>query len=104
MHKRIIIQTRPSTNVEFWTKDNPLVTNEYLSYMRDTYVITGKLLDVVTDISEDNLTMTTAVIWQSESDADDWKNDLVVQESFINIMESYHNANGIIATRSREDI
>jgi hypothetical protein len=104
MHKRTIVQTRPSTNVDFWTKENPLVAEDYLSHFRDTYVLTGNLLDVTNSVSEDGLTMTTQLIWQSDAVAESWKNDPVVQQGFLSKMESYHTANGITTLRTKEDI
>jgi hypothetical protein len=104
MHRRTIVQTRPSTNVEFWNRDNPVVTQEYLDYFRDTYVLTGALTGVVSTVSEDGLTMTTSLNWTSEAEAENWKNDPVVQQGFISKMESYQAANGIDAVRTKEDI
>jgi len=104
MQKRIITQTRPSVNVEFWTRDNPAVTQEYLTYFKDTYISTGLLVDFTTTISEDNLTMTNTLVWQSAEVADTWRSDLIIQENFINLMEAYIAANGITSVRSKEDI
>jgi len=104
MYKLTTVQTRPSTSVEFWTKDNSAVTAEYIAYNRDTYVLSGKLLNADTVVSEDGLTMTTSLIWASKEDSDAWKTDPVVQESFIQVMKSYQTNNGITAERTEEVI
>jgi hypothetical protein len=104
MYKLTTVQTRPSTNVEFWTRDNPAVTAEYLAYNRDTYILTGKMLNADTTVSEDGLTMTTSLIWASEADSDAWREDLVVREGFLSHMKAYQTSNGITAERSGEAI
>lgn len=104
MYKLTTVQTRPSTSVEFWTKENSAVTAEYLAYNRDTYVLTGQLLNADVTVSVDGLTMTTSLIWASKEASDAWKNDTIVQESFINVMKSYQAANGITAERTEEVI
>jgi hypothetical protein len=90
--------------VDFWTRDNPAVTPEYLIYNKDTYILTGKLLNAETNISEDGLTLTTMLIWDSQASSDAWRNDPIVQEQFVQVMKSYHAANGITVVRTEEEI
>jgi hypothetical protein len=104
MYKLTTVQTRPSTSVDFWTRDNPAVTAEYLLYNKDTYIVPGKLLNADTTISEDGLTMTTSLIWASQEDSDAWRTDPVVQEQFVQLMKSYHADNGITVVRTEETI
>jgi hypothetical protein len=104
MYKITNVQTRPNTEVPFWNKDNPALTQEYLEYYRNTYIITGKQIDLSTTISTDGLIMTTTLIWDSEDSVNAWRADPIVREELIDKMKAYLDDTGITIERSGEAI
>jgi len=104
MYKITNVQTRPNTGVSFWTKENPALTAEYLEYYKNTHITTGKHIDFSSSVSDNGLSLTTVIIWDSEASADQWRNDPVVIDGFINLMRSYLDANGITVVKTTETI
>lgn len=104
MYKITNVQTRPNLSVEFWTRDNPSLTAEYVEYYRNTYINTGKHIHLETDVSSDGLSLTTVTIWDSEATVISWREDPICQAGFFEPRTAYLEANGITTTRSEEEI
>ena len=92
-----IIRTfyRPNTNIEFWTEDNPLVSEDFRTYRKETYTDTGKLVSRVHTLSENGLLRTTTAVWESQ----DAFNSFINDQRIINELEipgtQYMSENGI---------
>lgn len=104
MFKVIRKQTRPNTSVEFW-KDgrDPAMTDEFRNYFYENYVLTGKFISVTPELSSDGLELTNTAIWNSETDANEYLADVLVQEGQFNKAAAHCDANGItVVVVSRE--
>lgn len=97
-------QTRPNTSVEFFGPDNPVITEETKTYVRENYVITGKQLNSERSVTEDGLTLTMQTIYQSEEAFEEYKNDQFLIENLISKSAAYCEANGIQQTLVSKDI
>jgi len=96
MFKLIRKQTRPNTNVEFWQGANdPAMTDEFRNYFYETYVLTGKFISATPAVSADGLELTNTLIWNSQADFDECKNDPVCVEGLY-AKASLSAANGVI--------
>ena len=104
MYKITVVQTRPNLSVDFWTKDHPALTAEYLEYYRNTYIITGKHLAFNTDVSVDSLSLTTVMTWDSEASANAWKQDPTCVAGFFELQSAHFEATGISVSRTTEEI
>ena len=81
MFKIIRKQTRPNTSVEFWQGANdPSMTDEFRNYFYEKYVLTGKFISSSPVFSENKLELTNTLIWSSQADFQECKNDPVCQE------------------------
>ena len=98
MFKETRKQTRPDTNVQFWTvQTDPAVTDEFRNYFYENYVLTGKFISTMSEISNDGLSMTMIAIWNSESDYTDSTNDPAIQAGLRNNANAWWTANNITA-------
>lgn len=97
-------QVRPNTSVEFFGQDNSAIAPETGTYIRETYVITGKQVNVERSVSEDGLTLTIQTMYQSEEVFNEYRNDQFVIDNIINISKTYCEANGIQQTLVSKDI
>lgn len=104
MYKLTNVQTRPNTSVAFWTKDHPALTQEYSTYYKDNYIVTGKHLSFDTEVSPDGLVLTTTIIWDTEASAISWKEDPVVITNFFTPQTTYFQESGISITRTEQEI
>ncbi len=92
MFKVIRKQIRPNTEVPFFA-----VTDvNFLKWMRENYLETGKILPAKNSISEDGLVQTTEVYFQSHEVAREWKYNTYVVENLHNVLDAYCAAAGII--------
>jgi hypothetical protein len=97
-------QIRPNTSVEFFGQDQANMTPEAMAHIRETYVITGKQVNVERSVSEDGLTLTIQTIYQSEEAFEEYKNDQVVIDNLFTVSSAYCTANGIQQTLVSKDI
>ena len=89
-------QTRPNTSVQFWLGANdPSMTDEFRNYFYEKYVLTGKFISASPVVSEDQLELTNTLIWNSQADFDECKNDTVCQEGLF-AKATQSAANGVI--------
>lgn len=96
MFKIIRKQTRPDTTVQFWQGPNdPAMTDEFRNYFYETYVLTGKFISASPVVSENQLELTNTIIWNSQADFQECKNDPVCQEGLFGKAE-LSATNGII--------
>lgn len=98
MFKIVKTQTRPSTNVEFWTNQN--VTAETWAYLFNTHH--ANVVNIETDISEDSLTLTKTTVWNSREDYDAFLSDDTVINNVLNVSRAYMEENGITFTTGTE--
>jgi len=95
MYQTVRKQIRPNTSVEFYSPDqSPNITRDILRYQFKTYIQTGKQLDVVKNISEDGLTQTITILWDSQASQEAYINDPTIRTIFED-GETYRVANGI---------
>lgn len=106
MYRVVIKHTRPNTNVDFFNpKTSPLITAEAKMYIRDTYMLTGKIIHTEDALSEDGLTLTLTSMYPDEATYNQWKSDTFVNENIYEIGRQYREANGIVAViESAEEI
>ena len=80
MYKTIRQQIRPNTDVEFYSPENSSnITQDMKRYLFFTYVSTGKQLDVEKTISEDGLTQTITILWDSEESNNEYMIDPITE-------------------------
>lgn len=89
-------QTRPSTEIEFYTMDNRnLVSSTIGRYYYDTYKKTGKCLMSQRQLSEDGLVENGILLWESKDAYLEFLNDPALAQHIID-RDTYNTANGII--------
>lgn len=89
-------QTRPNATVNFFTMaNNTLVSTDFKSYWADTYALTDKIIYVGTDISEDQLELTTTMIWDSRESIDQMLTDPICIEQLLNVKDAYLQENNM---------
>jgi hypothetical protein len=88
-------QVRPNTNVEFYdpTTSSTLDRN-ILRYFFQNYIVTGKHIDVTKTLSEDGLTQTITVLWESQEAETEFTNDPMTAIMFDD-GQNYRTANNI---------
>ena len=90
-----LIITRPSISVPFKIEFPAMSPAEYLQYLKETYINTGKILSPASEIlSEDLLTLTLNTVWKNDSERIAYINDPVVKAYFEFIID-YRKSNGI---------
>lgn len=88
-------QVRPNTSVEFYdpTTSSTLDRN-VLRYFFQNYIVTGKHIDVTKTVSEDGLTQTITVLWESQEAETEFTNDPMTSV-LLEDGQSYRTANSI---------
>jgi len=84
---RRLIQTRPSTSVDFYTPDTLSLNkiNEYIS--------AGKTTGLVSNVSDDNLTKTLSITFNTDEDYNNFKiEDVIITASEARIAHCENNA------------
>ena len=92
--------TRPSTDVAFHISG---VADTFITHVLDTYKNTGKLLDLVTDVSADGKVLTTVWTWADQASYDEYRNDAQVV-AFRTSRDAHNSANGITVTQNTETV
>lgn len=96
MFRTIVKHTRPTTSVEFFNpQTSNLVSSETRLYIRDTYVLTGKIANSEQVVSEDGLTMTITSVFQDEATYNEWMNDTIIADQLRGVGATYREANNI---------
>jgi hypothetical protein len=99
MYRVITKHTRPNQNVEFFSpKTSTLVSDETRTYIRNNYVVSGKIIHNEDSLSENGLELTITAIYQDEASYNEWRNDTTIIEGVYNIGTAYREANGIAST------
>jgi hypothetical protein len=88
-------QVRPSTSVEFYdpTTSSTLDKN-ILRYFFQHYIMPGKHIDVTKTVSDDGLTQTITVLWESEAAEIEFTNDSMTT-ALLEDGQNYRTANSI---------
>lgn len=85
---------RPSVDIPFHRQQ---VTEEFKTYFRNTYDITGKRISIQHIYSEDRLSLTIKGVWRDRAAYEEHLADSIINSMFSE-REAYNNANGIIAS------
>lgn len=94
-------QVRPNTSVNFFTVSDA----EYIAWMGENYIQTGKLQAPEFSVSDNGLELTMSTDWSSEADLIAWRETPLVIEKMLNVMQEYCTANGIVlSTVSAEEL
>lgn len=94
MYQIVIVSTRPTVNTEFFDiRDEKYIS--FRAYWTETYKVTGKMLLVDTQLSEDLLTRTTTFFWDSEVSYQQALNDPAVIAVWSE-RDAFHAAQGIV--------
>ena len=98
MYQIIAKHTRPSVDVEFYSiLGSDAESVAFLRHWDETFKFNGKLIFVDSQISEDQLTMTTIMLWDSQASYDEAMADPIVINKW-NLRREYNRANGIVLT------
>jgi hypothetical protein len=96
MYRVITKHTRPNQTVDFFSpKTSTLVSDETRQYIRNNYVVTGKIVHSEDSLSENGLELSIAAIYQDEATYNEWRNDTTITEGVYAIGTAYREANGI---------
>jgi len=85
--------TRPSTNIAFYGEEFWSLA-EIVSYIKQTYEDTGKLLGTAFIVSSDALTHTWIEYWDSQESVDQFESDSFLNQD-MNSRTAYRSQNGI---------
>ena len=94
MYSTITIQTRSDTATPFYfnkESDADGISN----YIRENYVVTGKLKNKDHSLSDDNLTLTTTIEWSSEKDYLSFTKDVRINKEYMDPFHAYIEKAGI---------
>lgn len=97
MYQTIKKQIRPSLEIPFFRprSENSPLSQEVRDYIDSNYLATGKQLFSEQTVSDNGLELTTIVIWDSMESEQEFFQDPVVIENFVNVRAAYFAANGI---------
>lgn len=87
--------TRPSTNVSFYTLITPEVSQQVKDYFFTNYKDVGKFISSEITFSNDNLECNIVLLWNSESEFNEFKNDPYLQTELFSIRNTYWQVNNI---------
>ena len=88
------IQTRPSTDIPFFFEIEQDRT-EYENYLKTKYRDTGKLLGFDRTMSNDRLTATSNITWESQEAFAEFFADSYCVENFLSVSAEYEQTHGI---------
>jgi hypothetical protein len=94
---------RPSIDIQFFTEAHP-TSNTYKEYMYKHYIQTGKIIKVHQEISEDGLTATQIMDWNSREDFLDFLTVNVCEEELIAPGQLYDINNNIATEIHGEEV
>jgi hypothetical protein len=88
-------QIRSNTSVEFYDPTTSVTLDKnILKYFFQHYIMTGKHIDVTKAVSEDGLTQTITVLWESQAAETEFTNDSMTS-ILLEDGQNYRSANGI---------
>lgn len=87
-------QKRNDQSIAFFDPKNSM-SEEVRNHIQQNYILTGKLLLSEDELSQDGLTLTTVIFWDSESSAREFGNDPVVSENLFKSGKSFTSDNNI---------
>lgn len=88
-------QVRPNQTVDFFNISSPLISLEAKEYYKNNYKLTGKLVYVDVGLSDDGLTQTASMMWESKQVYDEFMADPIIGAQIRDISDEYRIANGI---------
>ena len=98
-----LIKTSERLNVEtlFFYQTDPL-SEEFKEYFRSNYLNTGKYIDIVRTLSNNDLTVTEITTWGTREDFLEFLTDGICYESVIMPQQTYNYEHGISSTSTTE--
>jgi len=97
-------QTRPNTDVEFFSMHIDSYPTNLKSYFHETYKKPGKLVFVEKTVSDNGLEQTTTTMWESKQVYDEFISDTNLSEHWV-LQSQYMRDNSISRSRiDREEI
>jgi hypothetical protein len=94
MHSTLTIQTRPDTATQFYF-NKETDADGISKYIRENYAETGKLKKIDQALSDDTLTLTTTIQWESVEDFLEFTNDVRINKEYIDPFHDYLEKAGI---------
>jgi hypothetical protein len=90
-------EIRPNTSVNFFEGiQDPSVDQSIRDYFFENYIETGKLIATEKNLSEDGLTLTKIMIWNSDQDRQDFIKDPFLIQHMHSKKSKYNAENNII--------
>ena len=101
MYRVVRKVTRPSTAVEFRNLQHSSISHETQSYWLHTYrghqredgIV--KCQDISVSYSDNQLEMTTVMLWDNQASFIEYQNDTILNENAFSILDQDQDANGI---------
>ena len=90
-----LISTRLSTDSSFLPEDWVDGLKEYNSYIKATYIDTGKILSRNQTISEDGLTRTVVTVWVNDEERLKYLEDPIAAKRLADIVEYFKETPGV---------
>ena len=87
--------TRPNISLEFRNMLHESVSLETRKHFSDNYKITNKCLIVNTELSSNQLEMTTTMVWDSKESWDQYQADSVLIAGLFTPIHAYQDENGL---------
>ena len=105
MYKMIRKQTRTDTSIPFFRMhESDDIGVDLKSHFAEEYVLPGKFLTVIEDLSTDQLELSITTFWNTKEDLDAFKADPICQQ-MRQIAEDHCTAHSIVVeTVSEEEI
>lgn len=95
MYKNTRKVTRPNTSVEFRNMLHSSISQEIRDYWVNNYKDTGKCLNVESELSANQLEMTTTTTWDSKSSWDQYQADPIFATGLFGPIHAYQDENGL---------
>ena len=96
MYKNTRKVIKPNTLVEFRNMLHPTISQEIRDYWFNNYKNTGKCLNVVSELSDNQLEMTTTTTWDSKDSWDQYQADTIFIIGLFDPIHTYQDQNGLI--------
>lgn len=96
MFQVIVKEIRPNTSVNFFQGvQDPLMDQSIKDYYFQNYIENGKFIAAEKNLSEDGLTLTKTMIWESSQARQDFINDQYLKETLHALRIKYNFDNNI---------
>ena len=90
-----LISTRLSTDSSFLPEDWVDGLQEYNSYIKATYIDTGKILSRKQTISEDGLTRTVVTVWVNDEERLKYLEDPIASKRLADVVSYFKETDGV---------